>query len=240
MALPGQQQQPSGGGSGQGPGATTGGLYTVPTKGYGMFSQETGKYTPRVAGMLENANQGAVRSWRLGGAPGLFGTEALRGQAADRMQGMANEEAEQGRAEWDENMRMTRLKGDLMQKLMSLFSGKGEQGGPGGNLNVGMPISPDPNLIAAGREEVNKQFQPREAAWQKFKGTKQRGAMDATFVGQGDAALAGEKASAMTRMYGPMMGASVNAYQPGLEAARINKQGQITPQLVMQALMGMG
>jgi len=216
---------PTGGG---GPAGGANVLASFQTKGYGTMPTGASGRSQALKSMASNINWNDMR----------YGGGTRRGEEMGTMSDQANLQYQQAQESWegeqrDQQRQMFAFKNKMMQKLLELFGGQGA----GGNLNVGMPIEMDPRIKAGLQADVSEQFRPQEIARQKMKAKGGRTAFDATAVAQGDAALAGSKASAMTQSYVPGMQASVNAYQPGLEAAKINKQGQITPQLIMQALM---
>lgn len=219
--------QPGGGGGG----GSTDVLASFKTGGFGNMPASASKGSQALRGAGSSMNWQDLR----------YGGGTRRGEEMGTMSDQANIRAQmtqEGREgeEWDEKMRMIRMKSTLMQKLMSLFGGQGT----GGNLNVGMPVQPDPNIMASLKAGVQEQFDPMEKAEAKMRAGTGRTAFDSTAAAQRGAALAGRKASAMSQTYMPGQQATVAGYQPGLEAARINKQGQITPQLILQAMMGQG
>jgi len=209
----------------------TGLLTSVKTGGYGMM--------PAGASKKSQAMMDLARGGR--GPDNWFGYTPQQAGAARANVMSAQEEEGREREGFEQQQRMWGFKNQMMQKLLALFGGQG-QGGPGGNLNVGMPVQPDPNIMASLRAGVEEQFRPMERAEAATRAKGGRTAFDSTAAGQRQAGLAERKSSAMSQTYLPGQQATVAGYQPGLEAAKINKQGQITPQLIMQALMqgGMG
>jgi len=227
----GPTSSPMGGGGGQ-PGGGGGGsadvLASFKTGGYGNMPASASKRSQALRGMGSSINWQDMR----------YGGGTRRGEDMENMSNQANLQYQQEQEGWegeqrDQQRQMFAFKNKMMQKLLELFGGQGS----GGNLNVGMPVQPDPNIMASLRAGVEEQFRPMERAEAATRAKGGRTAFDSTAAGQRQAGLAERKSSAMSQTYLPGQQATVSGYQPGLEAAKINKQGQITPQLIMQALM---
>src|SRR3990172_9212745 len=216
---------PTGGG---GPAGGANVLASFQTKGYGTIPTGASGRSQALKSMASNINWNDMR----------YGGGTRRGEEMGTMSDQANLQYQQAQESWegeqrDQQRQMFAFKDKMMQKLLELFGGQGADR----DLNVGMPVQPDPNIMASLRAGVEEQFRPMERAQAATRAKGGRTAFDSTAAGQRQAGLAERKSSAMSQTYLPGQQATVSGYQPGLEAAKINKQGQITPQLIMQALM---
>lgn len=233
-----QPLMPPAGGAGTG---YAGPFLTMQTKGFGALPTGAGPLSEAMASMRSAFNWGRPSI----GPSSDFGAErAAMGYASQQEEFQRSMQEQQGLQAGQQTQAM-QLRNQMLQRLLGLFAGGGA--GVSNPWLQGIPtgaVQADPKILAGLQAKVGTEFDRPgglQSQLQRLGASQGRYTSDSGLAASRQASLDRARSGAMTEAYVPAQQATVQGYQPGLQAAQIYGQQSMTPQFIANLLMqGMG